>query len=222
MEQKKVKAVFFDLDGTLADTMPEITRAMNRTLRHYNFPERTCQEMRNCINYGVQELVRLAFPADCPPDLLKEALPLYQGNYGALYLETKHPYAGIPEVLDYLKKQGYYLGIISNKSHNFTLSLSEQIFGTDAFEYIIGQGQFPRKPAPDAGYYIAEKLGIATSQIIFVGDSHVDLHFAKNAGMIPLSVTWGYRDEEALIQEGAQFLAHAPPELIPMIQKLSR
>lgn len=218
---KKAQAVLFDLDGTLADTMPEITRAMNHTLCAFNFPERTYAEMRNCINYGVRELVRLAFPQECTPELLEEALGLYQNNYGSLYLETKRPYDGMYEVLAHLKKQDYRLGVISNKTHEYTVRLIDQIFGLDVFDVVIGQGRFPRKPDPDVGYYVAERLGLAPGEIIFVGDSHVDVHFAKNTGMIPLSVTWGYRDKEVLVREGARHFANTPLELIPMIEKLN-
>ena len=185
MTNRKVKAIFFDLDGTLADTLHEITQAMNLTLRHYNFPERNYQQMLNCINYGVLELVRRAFPEHCTPEFINEALPLYQKNYGSVYLDTKLPYDGIPEVLSELKKKGYHLGVISNKTHIFTLNLTKQIFGDDTFDLIIGQERFPGKPAPEVGYYAAKKLGIATDQIIFIGDSHVDLSFLrKNTGMI--------------------------------------
>ncbi len=205
-DKKKIKAVIFDFDGTLADTMHEITAAMNRTLRSYGFAERTYREMRNFINYGAYELVNRAFPKDSPASLIEEALPIYHSYYEEIHLETRGPYAGLTEVISFLRDNGYKIGVLSNKAHELTVNLTNQIFGEGVFDFILGLGQFERKPAPDAGYYAAESLGVKTEEILFIGDSQVDIRFSKNTNMTSVGVTWGYRDEKCLIEENADYI----------------
>jgi len=177
-----IRAAIFDLDGTLADTMPALREGMNMALAHYGFAEKSREELLLCINYGSREFVRKAFPDDFPEEKLDEALAFYEDCYAQVWQKTDTLYPDIRELCDKLKALGFKLGVITNKMHFITVPLVEKLFGKGYFDDVIGQGEFPTKPDPVSTLVMLSRFGVEPCEAAFIGDSHIDMRTAKNAG----------------------------------------
>ena len=212
-----IRAIIFDFDGTLADTIPAIREALNATMRVYGYPEHSLDDVCGFINFGARNLVRRAMPQELQGDeaLLDRVLQTYEEHYGQTYLQTKEAYAGIPALVRRLQADfGMKIGVLSNKEHLFVSNLVPQVLEAGTF-YAV-QGNIPDKPAKPDPYLsrrLASMLGVAPEECVMVGDSDVDIRTAKNAGMVPVSVSWGYRDADFLRENGAEYLAATPDEL---------
>jgi len=219
-----IRAVIFDFDGTLADTIPAIREALNATMRAYGYPEHSLDDVRSFINFGARRLVCQAMPRELQNDeaLLDQVLETYEENYGQTYLQTKEAYAGLPELVRLLQiGYGMKIGVLSNKEHLFVSNLVPQVLEEDTFDAV--QGNLPNKPSKPDPYLsrrIASMLGVAPEECVMVGDSDVDIRTAKNAGMIPVSVSWGYRDAAFLRENGAEFVAATVFELREILEDL--
>ncbi|NLE12408.1 MAG: HAD family hydrolase [Clostridiales bacterium] len=212
----KYKGIIFDLDGTIGDTMGDVVPSMNSTLRKYGYPERSREEIISFINNGAMNLVRRSLPdyvdkTDEP--LLKEFFRLYHDTYCSHCCEETSAYEGMSELFERLKGKGVKLAVLSNKQHSQTVMVTEYLYGSDMFEVIIGQGEFPIKPDPAAPLHIAKLFGLLPSDMALVGDSNVDMETGINAGMTPIGVLWGYRDRNVIEEAGAAAIAADPKEL---------
>lgn len=211
-----IKAIIFDLDGTLADTMYDLKTAMNTMLRGYGYPERTREELISFINKGARYFVWKSLPdgtADSPDcDSVTEALKIYNESYAKCYLDETREYEGVTKALLALKSKGVKTAVLSNKPDRFVKDIADKLF-PDIFVCALGQGPFPTKPDPAAAFMIAEKLNVSPEECAFVGDSDVDMTTAINAGMLPVGVSWGYRSEECLTAAGAKKIIHTASEL---------
>ena len=200
--------VIFDLDGTLLDTLDDLHAAVNHTLAQFGCPPRTREEVRQFVGNGVDQLVRLSLPGtDHDPDQ-QEVIAAYRAYYNAHCKEKTGPYAGIPEVLAALAKE-YPLAVVTNKPDAAAKPLCREHFGS-----VFAQGErydIPRKPAPDMVWQAMSAIGV--EKCIYVGDSEVDILTAKNAGVPCLSVTWGFRDRDALREAGAIYYCDDPRDL---------
>ncbi len=214
-----IKAVIFNFDGTLADTIDALREGINMTMEHYSFPLHTNEDIKRFINKGARVLVKLSLPEDKQSDeaFLDEALEKYRECYSKVYLHTDRAYDGIPETIEELKSRGIKLAVLSNKPDTFTRSLCESIFG-NVFEIVLGAGDLPHKPDPAAALYIAETLGVKPCECAFVGDSDIDMKTAQNAGILPLGVAWGFRESSVLEAAGAAHVANVPSDIIKMIE----
>ena len=215
MEQ--IKAIIFDLDGTIADTIDAIKHGVNLAMRSLGYPESTREDILGHINFGARHLVRLSLPQALQNDNEKidQALAVYNQTYAEVYTETDTPYEGIPEVFTELDKRGYRIAILSNKQDAFVSVLSESLLPKGSWKIARGQRQgSPVKPNPTVPLELASLLGAKPSACAFVGDSNVDMETAKNAGMLAVGVTWGYRSAEILLEAGADILAHTPKDLL--------
>jgi phosphoglycolate phosphatase len=201
------KYFIFDLDGTLVNTLSDLKNAMNRMLRELSFPEVDEAGVLKAINHGVVEFVKGCLPEDVRNDeeLLNKALEIYQGYYTKGYLINTAPYPCIPEALEYLKSKGVKMAVFSNKQDDMTRAICDKLF-PGVFDTVLGgrTGRFHHKPSPEGALYIADVLGADPDEIAFVGDSDVDMHTAKNAGMHPIGVSWGFRPAELLTELGAE------------------
>ena len=211
----KVKAIIFDLDGTLADTIDAIRGAINATMRQYGYPEKTYEDIRRVLGNGAKNLVRGCMPVEAAADAAQHerVFLTYQDNYDANHLATDRCYDGIPEAIAALHTRGIRLAVLSNKQDRHVCGLVAQLFPNGEFEIAMGQTELPRKPDPTVPLMIAEKLGAAPEECAFVGDSEVDIRTAKNAGMPAIGCAWGYRTAEDLEREGADVLLSAPIQL---------
>ncbi|MBE6553784.1 MAG: HAD family hydrolase [Ruminococcaceae bacterium] len=212
-----IRAVVFDFDGTIADTIPAIRAGLNMTMRELGYPEHSLAGVRSFINYGARNLVRSALPAEYREDEahVDRVLDLYESFYGQTYLQTKEAYDGIPALIEELHSQhGVKIGVLSNKEHMFVVNLVDQVLLPNTFEAV--QGNIPSKPAKPHPYLsnlVAESLGVAPEECVMVGDSDVDIRTAHNANMTHVGVSWGYRDENTLRENGANLIARDVCEL---------
>lgn len=213
------KAVIFDLDGTLLDTLEDIGTAVNRVLIRKGFPSHPINLYREFVGEGAQLMIMRALPAErCDADTVKTCLEEYLEEYGRSWNETTRPYEGIPDLLDTLVSRGIKLAVLSNKPEVFTMQCVNEFLSRWTFDMIIGENEsIPRKPDPQGALAIVEHLHIRPEEFIYVGDSEVDMKTAKAAGMFAVGVPWGFRSREELQREGADILIEHPMEIVKLI-----
>lgn len=205
------KAVVFDLDGTLLDTLADLTHAVNHFLRSHSFPERSDAEVRSFLGSGAKYLIKCSLPYECDGETLEKYLREYVEYYNAhSNIETK-PYDGVLELLRSLREKGIATAIVSNKPDAAVKELSREYFG-DLIDFAVGdRADISRKPSPDPVHLALRTLGC--SDAVFVGDSEIDVQTAKNAEIPCVCVTWGFRDKDQLIENGAEIFASSSEEL---------
>jgi phosphoglycolate phosphatase len=209
--------ILFDLDGTLLNTLDDLTDAVNYTLRFYGCPERTMDEVRRFVGNGAERLIRLSLPGKDTDPTVEEALATYQVYYGEHSQDKTRPYDGILEALDAISKE-FPIAVVSNKPDVATKPLCRDYFGEGIFA--MGQSDaFPKKPAPDMLWGAMKAIGVETC--IYVGDSEVDVQTAKNAGVPCLSVLWGFRDKDCLTEHGATHFCEDPKDLLRILKEMT-
>ncbi len=210
-----LKVFIFDLDGTLIDSLADIAESINRMLDARGYPRCEQEVFKQMVGDGMEKLVERALPvAVRSEELIKVCVEEYRAHYDVLWHAQTRPYPGIVEMLAELKTRGLKLGVISNKAHRFTVPMTEHFFGPDTFDHILGQrAEVPRKPAPDGAHEMADLLGLKTDEMAYVGDSGIDMEFAKNSGMRAVGVRWGFRSEEELRTCGADLLISSAEDL---------
>ena len=215
----KYKAVLFDLDGTLLDTLDDLTDSVNVILERYGFPRQERKEVRRYLGNGSERLMRAVLPKNINEADFAKYLEEYKVYYEGHKEEKTGPYPGIPELLWELHRRGLKIGVVSNKFDLAVKGLCEKYF-SPCIDGAVGEMEsagIRRKPAPDMVFAAAEWLGVAIEDCLYVGDSEVDILTAENAGMDCISVCWGFRDEEELREAGAKQLAHTAAELEKII-----
>ena len=213
-----VSAVIFDLDGTLLDSLDDLTNAVNYILRQYGYPERTRREVRGYLGNGARELVRLALPCAVEDSLLDKYLDEYKAYYNAhSKIETK-PYEGVIDLLRALNDKGIATAVVSNKPDVATRNLCREYFG-DLISFALGDREdIERKPSAEPVRYAMRELGC--ERAVYVGDSEVDVMTAKNAGIPSVSMTWGFRDRDLLEKYGAERFADNAEQLMAALLEL--
>jgi phosphoglycolate phosphatase len=211
-----IRALLFDLDGTLADTIPAIREAVNSTLRHYGFGEKNYDEVRLSIGSGARNLIKSILPAGCAYDeaFVGEVLKFYNSEYEKTFLLSDRCYPGMREAVEELIKRGYKVAILSNKPDRFVRVMAEMLFPDGGISFAAGQGGLPIKPDPASSLMVAGKLGVSADECAFIGDSDVDVLTAKNAGMCSVGCAWGYRGAQVLRKAGAEVIIEKPEELL--------
>lgn len=212
-----IKAILFDLDGTLLDTIEDLTASTNHALRKFSLPERSVDEVRSFVGNGVRRLMQQAVPANTSNELFEEIFEAFKDYYFKHSYDYTLPYPGIMPLLYELKEKGLKLGIVSNKWHTAVQELSSCFF-SDLIEVAIGESETtPRKPNPEGVFTALKALGCNAKEALYVGDSNIDIMTAQNAGIKCISVTWGFRNEEFLKAHQARTLIHSPQELLSII-----
>lgn len=208
--------IIFDLDGTLLDTLQDLTDAVNYTLRYYGCPERTIDEVKGFIGTGAKNLIRKALPGkDSDPDL-DTALATFQAYYATHARIKTRPFDGILEALAEIGAK-YPIAIVSNKPDIAVKPLCAEFFGSHIFA--LGEtADIPRKPAPDMVYKAMEAIGV--DRCIYVGDSEPDVEVAKKVGCKALSVLWGFRDEACLRSVGAEYFCRDSKDLLRVLESM--
>ena len=203
-----IRGFIFDLDGTLADTIDDIGWAVNRMLEARGFPLLCRADHIANINNGAFKLIQRSIPENyrADEDTVRACLSEYEQFYSVHFDVETYAYSGVKEALLNLSKSGYPLAILSNKQDAYVKSIATKIFSDIPFVCACGQSALPTKPDPTAALMIADRMGLAPDEIAFVGDSQVDILTAKNAGMYPVGVAWGYRPPEMLTKEGAKVI----------------
>lgn len=210
-------SVLFDLDGTLLDTLGDLTAAMNRTLTRHGLPERTRQQMRAALGNGARRLMELCVPDGTDGALFEALLAEYNADYAAHCRIETAPYPGVDALLRQLHAQGRKLAIVSNKPDEAVRALRAEFFA-DTVQIAVGEKQgIRRKPAPDTLLAAMAQLGAERTSTVYVGDSEVDIATARAAGLPCISVLWGFRDRGLLEQAGAQQFAADAGELAKLL-----
>ena len=206
----------FDLDGTLLDTLGDLAASTNYALRTHGMPEHSLDDVRRFVGNGVRVLMERAVPQGAENPQFEAAFQTFRTHYMQHSLDTTKPYDGILETLEALKAEGCRLAVVSNKMMAATQELCRHFF-RDTIEVAIGEHEaqgIRKKPAPDTVNEAFRQLGVGKERAVYVGDSDVDILTARNCGLPCISVLWGFRDRDFLIQHGAETFISAPSELL--------
>ena len=207
----------FDLDGTLLDTLEDLYLATNAALESHSMPRRSRDEVRMFVGNGVEMLIRRAVPSCTDEKTTLAVLADFKTTYAAICEDHTRPYDGILDMLRALREKGIRVAVVSNKFDAATKQLCQKYFG-DLVEVAIGERAGVRKkPAPDTVYEALKELGMTATGAVYIGDSDVDIQTARNCGMPCISVTWGLRDKDFLLQSGAEILVDTPERLLGVI-----
>lgn len=210
------KAVVFDLDGTLTNTLDDIAFAMNRSLRLHSLPEFPVEAYKYLVGDGAVMLARRACRerTDMAPSVLTE----YQAYYKDHTNDRSVPYPGIEAMLAALTARGMRLAVFSNKPHADVQTVVKHYFPAVPFEVIRGQIEgVPVKPDPAGALAVAQEMGLEPADFLYLGDTGTDMHCAVNAGMHPVGVLWGFREEEELRESGAKAIIADPMALMELL-----
>ncbi len=211
------KAIIFDLDGTLLNTLGDLTDAVNHALAQRNHPTHTQQAVRGFVGNGVEQLMTRALPQQHSHQV-QACLADFRTYYDAHGLEKTVPYDGIMDMLDALHEKNITLSVLSNKYQLAVQQLVQHFFGA-RFQAVLGErAQVPRKPDPTAVHELLATMQVAKEHTLYVGDSGVDMRTAKNAGLYAVGVTWGFCTREELLEHGADHLLAHPSELLTWLQ----
>lgn len=214
---EKYDSVIFDLDGTLLNTLDDLTDSTNYALSEMNFPERSRDEVRDFVGNGVEKLIRRAVPKGTSEEKIKETLGIFRDHYSKNMLNKTCPYDGITDMLCELKKQNIPMAIVSNKFDAAVKNLNKIFFDKYINTAIGESASVAKKPAPDTCICALEEMGISGKSTVYVGDSDVDIMTAKNSGLDCISVTWGFRSKDFLIEHGAKIIINRPDELLKFL-----
>lgn len=215
----KFKAVLFDLDGTLLDTLDDLADSMNASLRRFGFPPNTVDTYRYLVGDGLMNLVSRALPADHRDEAtINNVVRAQWEEYSRNWANKTRPYEGIPELLDALQERGVVMCVLSNKPDDFTRIVVQKFLSKWKFAVVRGQEEdTPIKPDPSAANQIALRLGIANAEFLYVGDSNTDMRTANAAGMFAVGALWGFRPRDELLAAGAKALIEQPRELLTLL-----
>lgn len=213
------KGIIFDLDGTLIDSLEDIAINANMVLKELGYKEHNLESYKNFVGDGAKVLIENAMPKNSSELQIEEALELFKKYYEqALHKNTKL-YEGIENMLNELVGSDFSLGVLSNKPHKFTKLYVEQLLGDIPFIEVLGQREdTPKKPHPIGALQIAQKFDIEPENIYFIGDTSTDIKTAKNANMIAVGVSWGFRSIDELLESGADYIINSPEELLKIVK----
>lgn len=208
------KTYIFDLDGTLLSTLNDLASSTNYALRWAGMPEQTIEEVRMFVGNGVKLLMERAIPEGVNNPKFEETYAKFREHYMEHNLDTTRPYDGVPELLHELKRRGKHLAIVSNKFYAATQDLAKHFF-PDTIEVAIGEREnIRKKPAPDTVLEALRQLNVSKEDAVYIGDSDVDIMTAKNCGLPCISVLWGFRDKDFLIEHGGSLFVEKPIEIL--------
>jgi len=209
------KAIIFDLDGTLLDTLQDLAFSVNAILRKKGFKTHPVDNYRYFVGEGIEMLVQRAFPANI---IDNSDIPAYvkevKEEYSRRWSEHTRPYPGVPEMLDFLQERRIPKAIFSNKPHEFTTITVETLLPAWDFTAVCGiQEGVRRKPDPKGALLIAEKMQLEPEQIVYLGDTNTDMQTAVAGKFFPVGALWGFRSAKELLDGGARILAESPADV---------
>lgn len=204
----------FDLDGTLLNTLNDLAASCNYALRSYGFPEHSVDDVRRFVGNGVRLLMCRAIPDGDNNPKFEDCYACFREHYLHHNLDTTAPYPGIMDMIKALNANGKHIAVVSNKFYEATRALVRHFFGEEISVAIGERPDIHKKPAPDTVNEALRQLGVGREGAVYIGDSDVDIDTARNSGMPCISVLWGFRDKEFLIQHGAVTLVNSPIEIL--------
>ena len=216
---ENVNTVIFDMDGTVLDTLEDLTVSVNYVLSKFNMPEHSEEEYRKFFGNGIKYALKCAVTEETPEEVIEEMLPIFREHYNEHCLDRTKPYDGIIELMSMLKANGYKMAIVSNKIDSAVKELNDRFF-SEYVDVAIGEkAGIKRKPAPDTVLAALDELGSKKEAAVYIGDSEVDLQTALNSELPCISVLWGFRDKDFLISKGASVFAETPEEVYDILKK---
>lgn len=214
------KAVIFDLDGTLADSLESMQYCSNYAIGTCGFPEIPLEKFKIFVGDGAETLIRrcLAYSGDVEGEYFEKAFLQYQMFFKEHCMYRVKPYDGICSMLEELKKNGIKIAVFSNKPHERTVDVVESLFGKGYFDEILGQSnKRPKKPHPDGVFYLAEKMQVSMEDVVYVGDTNTDMMTGKSANAWTVGVLWGFRDREELEKFRADVIIDKPSDILQQV-----
>ena len=214
---RRYKAVIFDLDGTLLNTLDDLHASVSHALKLHFLPPRTLDETRLAVGDGIGNLIARSIESGKENPLFSSCLEAFRTHYATHNAVKTAPYPDILTLLDTLRNEGILIGVVSNKIDSAVKTLCERYF-KGYIDSAIGEREgVLRKPAPDSLFACLDALGVSKSDAIYVGDSEQDILTAKNATLPSISVTWGFRDKDTLLKAGAEAFANSPLDILALI-----
>lgn len=220
MVREMKKAVIFDLDGTLSDSIASIKYSCDMALKIFGIGPFTEQQYKYFVGDGAANLIRRALASGGDTELVhfQEAFARYREIFRENCMYQVKPYDGIPELIAALKEKGLRIAVLSNKPHAETVNVIETLFGKGCFDSILGQREnVAIKPSPEGVFLILEELGMAVEEILYLGDTATDMKTGKSAGAFTVGALWGFRDAAELQEGGADVLAEHPLQVLEFI-----
>ena len=213
-----INTVVFDMDGTVLNTLDDLTDAVNYVFSKFDLPPRSQEEYRKFFGNGIGYAMKCAAPEGTPDSLFDKMIPVFREYYDRHCLDKTRPYEGILELMKALKDKGYKMAIVSNKIDSAVKELNERFFSEYVTVSIGEKAGIKRKPAADTVLAALDELGSSRDEAIYVGDSEVDLQTARNSGLSCIAVLWGFRDKDLLIENGAVTFAEKPMDVARILE----
>jgi len=211
------KFVIFDLDGTLLNTLSDLAEAGNHTLRKMGFPTHETDKYRYFVGNGIPKLIERMLPLNSSDETKKEALKIFREYYNVHKEDFTKPYDGIIEMLEKIKEKGIKTAVVTNKAHEFADKMIKKYFG-NLIDFVYGNVDgVPQKPDPYWVLKAIKNCNVEKEDVLYVGDSGVDMETAINAGVNSCGVLWGFRDYEELKNKGAKLICSDCDELVKLI-----
>ncbi|MCR5596095.1 MAG: HAD family hydrolase [Lachnospiraceae bacterium] len=218
----KINTVIFDMDGTVLNTLDDLTDSVNYVLDRFGLPARTASEYRQFFGNGIKYALECAVPSETDKETIDNMLPIFKEHYDAHCLDKTRPYEGIVELMEQLSVRGYKMAIVSNKIDSAVKELNDRFFAEYVDVAIGERPEIQRKPAPDTVMEALKELGSNKEESVYIGDSEVDLKTADNSGLPCIAVLWGFRDKDRLLENGASVFATDPTEVVSILEQLNR
>ncbi len=213
------KAIIWDLDGTILDTLDDLSNSVNYVLRAKGFSALDNQKIKMMLGNGIRSLMEKAVPDGLNNPDFEECFSMFKNHYKKHMDDNTAPYNGVVDLMKHLKTIGYKQAIVSNKIDSAVQKLVEKYYSF--VDIAIGENQgMAKKPSPDMVNEVLTRLGVSADDAVYVGDSEVDLETAQNSGLDCISVAWGFRDKEFLLDKGAKHIIDLPKELVKVLAEM--
>ncbi len=217
-----IKAVFFDLDGTLVNSLEDLATSTNFALKEFGFPIHEVEKYKYFVGDGMQKLIERVLPEDNrTEETHREVFKAFWNHYAEHYVDKTVVYDGIKELLSALRQEGLKLAVVSNKAQEMALEVTNKLLG-DALDVVCGkqEGYLP-KPDPKLTLKTMSDIGVKPEECVFIGDSGMDAATAVNIGCVGIGVLWGFRTEDELLDNGAKFIVKKPSQILDIIHSLN-
>lgn len=215
-----IKAVIFDLDGTLANTFDDLRSSIDDMRAAFGMGPISLEQMNSFINASLRGFAEGGLGGELTEEELEKAMKIYVDAYAKHYLEKTCAYDGLNELLDGLRKKGIRLAVYSNKMADYVKKICIKLYGEDTFEVLMGPDGITPKPDPMGALIAAEKMGVSPAETAYVGDSVTDMKTGLAAKMHTIAVSWGYTDRALLLEAGAHRIADTVSELYDILESL--
>lgn len=216
----KRNIIIFDLDGTLLNTLEDLTDSTNYALQNFGYPKRTMAEVRTFVGNGIAKLIERAIPIGVQNPDFENCLEVFKEHYSKNMYNKTSPYSRVIEMLKDLKQRGCKIAVVSNKFDTAVKELCAKYF-SGLIDISFGENEkagIKKKPAPDMVLSVVDYFCADNNDCVYVGDSEVDIMTAYNSNMFCISVLWGFKDKEFLLAHNAQVLVETPDDIIKYLE----